>query len=444
MIKSIRHNKNNIFINILNSKFGNINSIENFRKEHIHKLEKTSNPQQIFNSLMSNQETLMKLKSNPNDITKDFFDKIHTNIDIPTIHVAGTKGKGSICAFIDSLLRIRNLNTIRFSSPHIRDVSERILFNGDVNKEYFENSIVETWNRFVDMDNDEIAPAFFRFMTGAAFIASELYKPDVLILETGIGGKDDSTNICKPMVTGISRIDFDHQEILGETLLDIIKAKLGIVKPSIPCFIAPQNSELEEEVMLNHCITVEPYGKGVISNFGIAGPFSNENAAIAVAMVQCFFRCQGLEPLSPDEIRKGLKDARLVGRCDFRVKGNNHIAIDGCHTPKSIHMALEWLIEEMSAKNKALQKQDKKLGVFIDLTYNRIFRVESILKDSLAILKSGNYEIFARHDNIVNFFRENQVNCTKIDPKTLINSFDGDLIFVGSLYLAAEIDTLLK
>lgn len=158
------------------------------------------------------------------------------------IHVAGTKGKGSTCAFASAALQ--QVNTLKkvglFTSPHLVSVRERIQINGQpISEDLFAKYFWEVWDRLhrnterAKGDQTSLMPAYFRFMTLLAFHTFVSEKVDVTILEVGIGGTYDSTNIVpQPLVTGITALGIDHVAILGKTLPEIAGQKAGIYKVS--------------------------------------------------------------------------------------------------------------------------------------------------------------------------------------------------------------------
>ena len=162
------------------------------------------------------------------------------------IHVAGTNGKGSVCAMIDSICRAQGYRTGLFTSPHLVTFRERIRVNGEM---ISENSVAEglTSIRNVVADWDP-HPTFFEVTTTLALKCFPEGKIDLAILETGIGGRLDATNAIQSDVAVITPIDFDHQELLGNTLAEIASEKAGIIKPGIPVVCTAQRPEAEKVI----------------------------------------------------------------------------------------------------------------------------------------------------------------------------------------------------
>ncbi|KAI9175488.1 Folylpolyglutamate synthetase [Blastocladiella emersonii ATCC 22665] len=165
------------------------------------------------------------------------------------VHVTGTKGKGSTAAFTESLLRHAGEKTGLYTSPHLMEVRERIRIGGKpLAREAFAEYFFEVWDR-LEATRDGVVegpkmPNYFRFLTCLAFHVFMREKTTATILEVGIGGLYDSTNIItRPVATGITSLGYDHVAILGNTLSSIGRQKAGIMKPGVPCITAPQPAE---------------------------------------------------------------------------------------------------------------------------------------------------------------------------------------------------------
>ncbi|XP_078435864.1 folylpolyglutamate synthase-like isoform X2 [Wolffia australiana] len=261
------------------------------------------------------------------------------------IHVAGTKGKGSTCAFCESILRECGWRTGLFTSPHLVDVRERYRIGGfDISEDKFLNYFWDCWKQL---------------------------KVDVAIIEVGLGGRWDPTNVVKePVVCGITSLGMDHMEILGNTLEKIASEKAGILKPRVPAFTVPQLSEAmaiikrraEElmiplEVVLPLCL--EQLGG---KQLGLAGDHQLINAGLAVSLCKYWLHTKGhLEekpyPVLPQGFVKGLSTATLPGRAhivkdkvrsfgnpwaDERSCGDLIFYLDGAHTPESMEVCVGW------------------------------------------------------------------------------------------------------
>jgi len=156
-----------------------------------------------------------------------------------SIHVAGTNGKGSVCHMLASVLQHAGYKTGLFTSPHLLDFRERIKINGEMVSEDYVTSFIEKHRKFIE----KINPSFFELTTIMAFKYFAENNIDVAVIETGLGGRLDSTNIINPEVSVITNISFDHTDILGNTLAEIAGEKAGIIKQNVPVVIGESHSK---------------------------------------------------------------------------------------------------------------------------------------------------------------------------------------------------------
>ncbi|MFM8472273.1 MAG: bifunctional folylpolyglutamate synthase/dihydrofolate synthase, partial [Candidatus Kapaibacterium sp.] len=160
------------------------------------------------------------------------------------IHVAGTNGKGSVCATMASILQEQGLRVGLYTSPHIHRFHERIRFNGE---SITDEEIVRLFGR-IEPFIAETEATFFEVTTVMAFLAFAEREVDVCVLETGMGGRFDATNVITPLVSIITSIDMDHQEYLGTTLEEICYQKAGIIKPGVPVVVGEQRESLRDVI----------------------------------------------------------------------------------------------------------------------------------------------------------------------------------------------------
>ena len=159
-----------------------------------------------------------------------------------SVHFAGTNGKGSTCHMLASVLQCAGYKTGLYTSPHLKEFTERIKING---KEVSEDYVVDFVNR-IRPAIEEIRPSFFEITVAMAFDYFALQNVDVAIVETGLGGRFDSTNIISPLVSVITNISFDHKDLLGETLREIAAEKAGIIKNGIPVVVSQRQQEVQD------------------------------------------------------------------------------------------------------------------------------------------------------------------------------------------------------
>jgi dihydrofolate synthase/folylpolyglutamate synthase len=162
------------------------------------------------------------------------------HLAFPVIHIAGTNGKGSSVATADALLRGRGLRVARYTSPHLVDFRERIVVNGDPIAADEVVAFIDRWTPVVE----RIGASFFEATTALAFDHFARSRIDVALVETGLGGRLDSTNVVQPIVAGVTSIGLDHTEYLGRTLEEIAREKAGIYKPDVPAVVGEPDPEV--------------------------------------------------------------------------------------------------------------------------------------------------------------------------------------------------------
>jgi dihydrofolate synthase / folylpolyglutamate synthase len=245
------------------------------------------------------------------------------------LHVAGTNGKGSTCAMMDSILRAAGHRTALYTSPHLVDFRERLRVDGQMIPE---SSVAEGLTLLRDASEGwEQAPTFFELATvlAAWWIARE--EAEFVVWETGMGGRLDATNAVTPLVSVIMPVGLDHQAWLGETIALIAAEKAGIIKPGVPVVSAPQAGEVRAvleakavEVGAQVGFVSAPWEAGPV---GLAGAHQRWNAAVAIAAL----RAAGVE-VGEEAIRSGLATVKWPGR--FQRAGAA-LVVDGAHNPSA-------------------------------------------------------------------------------------------------------------
>ncbi len=157
------------------------------------------------------------------------------------VHIAGTNGKGSVAHIVASVLQEAGHNTGLYTSPHLKDFRERIKLNGKLVPESFVVDFVERYKPVFQ----KLKPSFFEMTVAMAYCYFAEQKVDVAVLETGMGGRLDSTNICNPLVTAIVNVGLDHTRFLGDTLEQIAREKAGIIKPDVPVVVGRRRKETD-------------------------------------------------------------------------------------------------------------------------------------------------------------------------------------------------------
>ena len=244
------------------------------------------------------------------------------------IHVAGTNGKGSVCAFSERILRNGGLRTGLFTSPHLVTYRERIRVRGTL---ISEAAVAEILSRIRGLVFDwDFHPTFFEISLGLAMRYFCDQDCEVIVLETGMGGRLDATNAVKSDVSVITSISLDHQQWLGETIREIAGEKAGILKATVPVIVAELHPEARDVVgrcaltLGIPCIEVHPLPEEW--ELGLKGPHQRENAALAV---EAACRIAG-DRLTQDGIRRSLAETVWPGRFQ-RI--DDDLILDGAHNP---------------------------------------------------------------------------------------------------------------
>ncbi len=253
------------------------------------------------------------------------------------IHVAGTNGKGSVCAMIDSILRAHGYRTGLFTSPHLVTFRERIRVNAEM---ISEDAVANGLTTIRDLVRDwDPHPTFFEIATALALRHFSNAKIEIAILETGLGGRLDATNALQSDVSVITPIDLDHQQWLGDTMEKIAAEKAGIIKPKIPVIAAMQSPEAAQVIRTRAAECEAPlqfvndsYQKTAV---GLSGEYQKENAALAVAAI----RAARID-IDDSSIVRGLTTVDWPARFQ---RWDDRVVIDGAHNPAAAQsLAKTW------------------------------------------------------------------------------------------------------
>ena len=264
------------------------------------------------------------------------------------LHVAGTNGKGSVCAFAESMLREDGHHTGLYTSPHLVDFSERIRIDGHpVAMKDLEEGIGRLQEVTKSWREQEL-PTFFELATALAFHLFAHAECDIVVLETGLGGRLDATNTAPKVACAITPIAWDHTEWLGESIQEIAREKAGIFRAGIPAVIAPQ---LEEAAATLHALAAEKGlpalwgGDHLTDRFalGLAGSYQKSNASLALNLLHA----GGFHP-SEDSIRHGLANVSWPGR--FQRIREGKLILDGAHNLHAARQLVQTWREEFGSQ----------------------------------------------------------------------------------------------
>ena len=289
---------------------------------------------------------------------------------IPVIHVAGTNGKGSVCAFLLSILQAAGYRVGRYTSPHLIDWRERITING----EWISNQdLLESLEKVEQAIAPEFPPTQFEVFTAAMwwYFAQQKSQQnlDIAIIETGLGGRLDATNVCdRPLVCAITSIGLDHCQQLGNTLSAIASEKAGIIKPKCPVVIAENHADAIASLQAKATTCNAPITwvnaatrtatgaiwQGFAYPLPLLGNHQLINSAIAIAVVQSL-KTQGWQ-ISDDALRTGMANTEWAGRLqwiEFNLNGKSRkILVDGAHNVAAAEYLRQFVDESFPNQRK--------------------------------------------------------------------------------------------
>jgi dihydrofolate synthase / folylpolyglutamate synthase len=387
----------------------------------------------------------------------------------PTIHIAGTNGKGSTAAFVESILRQAGFRTGLNTSPHLERINERFRINGG---EISDDLFAETFTRIHSVIEELLAegklrahPTYFECVSALAFEVFARQRVEFAVIEVGLGGRLDATNVITPVVSIITRIDFDHENFLGHSLHEIAGEKAGILKHGVPVVSSPQVLEAREIVRARaaelHCQLIETeeafridqesmesghvcarateVATGLQFPLGLqlAGRFQMQNALNALAAARVLqaknFR------ISDESIVRGVATARWPGRLE-KLQSHPDVYLDGAHNPGAAR-ELARFIEENFANRRILmiygamrdKAVDEVTGLLFplaaEITFTQPNNPRAVSASQLAHM-AGHH---AAHFSIVD-------NAESALDVVLAHAHPDDVIFVtGSLYLVGQL-----
>jgi dihydrofolate synthase/folylpolyglutamate synthase len=295
----------------------------------------------------------------------------------PCIHVAGTNGKGSVCAMMAQALERNGLRAGMYTSPHLARVEERIRVDGKlIAGAAFRRIVGEVKAKseaLLANGGLEAPPTFFEVLTAVAMLSFREKKVDIAIFEVGMGGRFDATNVVTPLVSVITNIALDHQDYLGDTLRKIAFEKAGIIKPGVPVVTGAESETALKVIRARardcHAPLVEAFGKegrleaakagrpyrfvfrfeGDVFRFtpGLTGAHQAKNAAVALAALSVL----GMEwrPLESEKMVEGIENARWEGRLEL-VSKRPRFYLDGAHNEAGVEALRAFIRGELKER----------------------------------------------------------------------------------------------
>jgi dihydrofolate synthase / folylpolyglutamate synthase len=400
----------------------------------------------------------------------------------PAIHLTGTNGKTSTARMIDSLLRAHGLHTGRYTSPHLETVRERISLDGEP---VDERRFVETYREVAPVaglvDQRSAEPlTYFDLTTALAFATFADAPVDVAVVEVGLGGADDATNVLHAGVCVITPIGLDHTEWLGDTLTDIAWAKAGIIHKGATVVTAAQDEEAARPI-LERCAEVGATIAREGSEFGVLrravavggqvltlqglgaeyeevflplhGAHQAQNAAVALAAVEAFLGAGTTRALDPEVVREGFAGTSSPGRLE-RVRTAPTILLDAAHNPHGMAATVAALEEEF-----AFSRLVAVVGMLADKDVRHVLELLEPVVDALVVTSNSSPRAMPAQELAAiatEIFREDTIRVAPDMPDAIEaavelaeSNVDGELsgvgvLITGSVFTVADARKLLR
>ncbi|HEM5162148.1 TPA: bifunctional folylpolyglutamate synthase/dihydrofolate synthase [Streptococcus suis] len=394
---------------------------------------------QVFHYKMEKIEYALELLGNP-------------QFAVPVIHVAGTNGKGSTIAFLRQLFQTHGLRVGSFVSPHMVSVHDRICIDSQpISDHDFQHYLQKVYDLEQDVATRYEPFRYFEVMVLIMFLYFKDQQPDLALVEVGIGGLLDTTNVVAPALSLITSIGMDHQDLLGSTLGEIAEQKAGIIKKNVPVVLGPLSPETTaicRQIALDNQAPVYQFGQeftykaGQFSNadidlselvLGLAGQHQEENAAVALQTFLLYMvRIQ--QAISPQLIQQALAQTNWAGRLELVVQ-EPKIYLDGAHNVPAIERLIEFIQvqeEHVTILFSALRRKDfqEMLGLLEEKLPHTPLVLTSFAYDGA--LSEENRQGRDYVENYQQFIEDWQ------------SDGQGILIVTGSLYFISEVRRMFK
>lgn len=394
---------------------------------------------QVFHYKMEKIEYALELLGNP-------------HFAVPVIHVAGTNGKGSTIAFLRQLFQTHGLRVGSFVSPHMVSVHDRICIDSQPISDYdFQHYLQKVYGLEQEVAARYEPFRYFEVMVLIMFLYFEAQQPDVALVEAGIGGLLDTTNVVAPALSVITSIGMDHQDLLGSTLGEIAEQKAGIIEENVPVVLGPlcpETTAICHQIALDKQAPVYQFGQEFtykarqFSNtdmdlselvLGLAGPHQEENAAVALQTFLLYMASIQKATLPP-LIKTALAQTSWPGRLEL-VAQEPKIYLDGAHNVPAIERLIEFI-----------QEQEEPVTILFSALRRKDFQemlelLEEKLPHTPLVLTSFAYDGALSEEN-----RQGREYVE--DYRTFIEDWQSDgqgiLIITGSLYFISEVRQLFK
>ncbi|HEL1624064.1 TPA: bifunctional folylpolyglutamate synthase/dihydrofolate synthase [Streptococcus suis] len=394
---------------------------------------------QVFHYKMEKIEYALELLGNP-------------QFAVPVIHVAGTNGKGSTIAFMRQLFQVHGLRVGSFVSPHMVSVHDRICIDSQpISDHDFQRYLQKVHDLEQEVATRYEPFRYFEVMVLIMFLYFEAQQPDVALVEVGIGGLLDTTNVVAPALSVITSIGMDHQDLLGSTLREIAEQKAGIIKESVPVVLGPlcpETTAICRHIAQDKQAFVYQFGQeftykaGQFSNadlelselvLGLAGHHQEENAAVALQTF-LLYMTNIQKDIQPQLIQQALAQTSWPGRLEL-VAQEPKIYLDGAHNVPAIERLLEFI-----------QVQDEPVTILFSALRRKDFQemlelLEEKLPHTALVLTSFAYDgALAEENRQGRDYVENYQQFIE----DWQSSKQGILIVTGSLYFISEVRRIFK
>ncbi|MFI3225584.1 bifunctional folylpolyglutamate synthase/dihydrofolate synthase [Streptococcus suis] len=394
---------------------------------------------QVFHYKMEKIEYALELLGNP-------------QFAVPVIHVAGTNGKGSTIAFLRQLFQAHGLRVSSFVSPHMVSVHDRICIDSQpISDHDFQHYLQKVYDLEQEVATRYEPFRYFEVMVLIMFLYFQDQQLDVALVEVGIGGLLDTTNVVAPALSVITSIGMDHQDLLGSTLGEIAEQKAGIIKENVPVVLGPLCPETTAiccQIALDKQAPVYQFGQeftykaGQFSNaaqdlselvLGLAGPHQEENAAVALQTF-LLYMASIQKDIQPQLIQQALAQTSWPGRLEL-VAQEPTIYLDGAHNVPAIERLIEFIQEQeepVTILFSALRRKDfqEMLELFEEKLPHTSLVLTSFAYDGA--LSEENRQGRDYVENYQHFIEDWQ------------SSKQGILIVTGSLYFISEVRRMFK
>ncbi|CYY03322.1 bifunctional folylpolyglutamate synthase/dihydrofolate synthase [Streptococcus suis] len=394
---------------------------------------------QVFHYKMEKIEYALELLGNP-------------QFAVPVIHVAGTNGKGSTIAFLRQLFQAHGLRVGSFVSPHMVSVHDRICIDSQpISDHDFQHYLQKVYDLEQEVATRYEPFRYFEVMVLIMFLYFEAQQPDVALVEVGIGGLLDTTNVVAPALSVITSIGMDHQDLLGSTLREIAEQKAGIIKQNVPVVLGPlcpETTAICRHITQDKQASVHQFGQeftykaGHFSNtdidlselvLGLAGQHQEENAAVALQTF-LLYMTSIQKDIQSQLIQQALAQTNWAGRLEL-VAQEPKIYLDGAHNVPAIERLVEFI-----------QEQEEPVTILFSALRRKDFQemlelLEEKLPHTALVLTSFAYDGALSEENRQG--RDYVENYQQF-IEDWQSSEQGILIVTGSLYFISEVRRIFK